>query len=97
MDNVKAKQEAVELVNSFMPYIYCYLGSGMLVNEYNEDVARLNAKHCAIISVNEKIKTCKKFYSALSYPAEVRSDSGYVHFEREAQYLAEVLKQINEL
>lgn len=53
MDHVK---KAKELVDKFMPYMYCYMGSGMLSNDYDINVAFSYAKKCAIIAVNEIIE-----------------------------------------
>lgn len=53
MDHVK---KAKELVDKFMPYMYCYMGSGMLSNDYDINVALSYAKKCAIIAINEIIE-----------------------------------------
>ena len=53
-----SKEKAKELIEKFMPYMYCYMGSGMLSNDYNEKVAIDNAKKCALITVDEIIKVC---------------------------------------
>lgn len=45
--------KANELVKQFIPYMYCYVGSGMLSNDYNLKVATNNAKNCALIAVEE--------------------------------------------
>lgn len=51
-----AKEKATELVEKFKPYVYCYLRSGMLTNTYDEGVAMMQAKSCALIAVDEIIK-----------------------------------------
>lgn len=33
------KEKAKELIEKLLPNVYCYLGSGMLTNEYSEEVA----------------------------------------------------------
>ena len=43
------KEKAKELIGKFLPNVYCYLGSGMLTNEYSEEVALSNAKKQALI------------------------------------------------
>ena len=48
--------QAKELIDKFIPNVYCYLGSGMLTNHYDDDVAVLNAKKQATICVEEIIK-----------------------------------------
>ena len=54
---MEAKQKAKALVEQFMPYMYCYMGSGMLSNDYDIKVANDNAKQCALICVDEIIKS----------------------------------------
>ena len=51
------QKKADELVERFKIHCYCYLGSGMLTNEYNEEVQTKNAIQCAIICVEEILKT----------------------------------------
>ena len=48
-----AQIKAKELVDRYMRYVYCYMGSGMLTNDYDEIVALSNAKQCALICVDE--------------------------------------------
>jgi hypothetical protein len=52
---MNAKEKAKQLIEKFKPYVYCYLGSGMLTNTYDEDVANSFAKKCAKISIDEII------------------------------------------
>ena len=52
---MEAKEKAKELVDKFMPYMYCYMGSGMLSNDYDINVALSYAKKCAIIAIDECI------------------------------------------
>lgn len=40
-----------ELVLSFTPKVYCFFGSGVLTNTYDENVALQNARECALIAV----------------------------------------------
>lgn len=47
------KDKAKELVDKYTPLVYCYMGSGMLSNHYDENVAKDNAKQCALIAVDE--------------------------------------------
>lgn len=49
------KEKALELIEKFRPQCYCFLGSGMLTNTYDESVSTMNAKQCAIIAVDEMI------------------------------------------
>ena len=39
---MKTEEELIELIK---PYMYCYMGSGMLTNEYDETVAIMMAKN----------------------------------------------------
>ena len=42
------KKEAEQLVNNFSPFVYCYMGSGMLTNTSDDEVIKMNAKMCAL-------------------------------------------------
>ena len=50
------KQKAESLVNGFKPNMYCYIGSGMLSDDYSESAALKNAKECAQTVCNEVIE-----------------------------------------
>jgi hypothetical protein len=52
------KEKAKELVNKYSPYVYCYMGSGMLSNSYDDTVIIMNAKQCALIAVYEMLNDC---------------------------------------
>lgn len=43
------KNQAIELVKKLLPQMYCYMGSGMLANYYDHEVALKNAKECCKI------------------------------------------------
>jgi hypothetical protein len=88
---------AIELVNKFKPFVYPFIGSSMLTNTEDESVIMSNAKLCANISIDEKIETCNKFYEKLSFPAEVKSDMGYISFKKELDFLQQVKKEISNL
>lgn len=45
------KEYAEKLIKFFLPKMYCYLGSGMLTNTYDEEVALGFAKECALFHV----------------------------------------------
>ena len=47
------KEYAEELIKFFLPKMYCYFGSGMLTNHYNEKVALDNAKECALFHIQQ--------------------------------------------
>ena len=50
------KEYAEELIKFFLPKMYCYFGSGMLTNHYDEKVALSNAKECALFHIRELYK-----------------------------------------
>ena len=49
-------QKSNEIIENFKPYMYCYLGSGMLSNSYDKDIELNNAKRCALLMVNQIIE-----------------------------------------
>lgn len=55
---MEPKEKAKELIVKFKPNVYCYQGSGMLTNTYDENVATTFAKDCARICVEEMIPLC---------------------------------------
>ena len=59
------KEEAKKLIERFRPNVYCFSGSGMLSNAYDEDVVLSNAKKQAIICVEEVVKHLQD-YGAIS-------------------------------
>ena len=56
-----------QLIEQFLSYVYCYAGSGMLINTFDDDVAIQNAKACAAILCKEVIKTAKDPETAEKY------------------------------
>jgi hypothetical protein len=52
------KNKAEELVNKFKPFVYCYMGSGMLSNTVDDDVVLMMAKKCAHIAIDELLISC---------------------------------------
>ena len=52
-----SKEKAVELIEFFKPLVYCYMGSGMLSNDYDEKVVLENTKKCAVKCVEEIIES----------------------------------------
>jgi hypothetical protein len=49
------KEKAEQLISNFSPYVYCYMGSGMLTNTCDDEAIKMNAKQCALIAVDEMI------------------------------------------
>ena len=56
---MNTQDKASELVLKFTPYMYCYMGSGMLSNDYDKTIVLDFAKKCAIISVREILKALR--------------------------------------
>lgn len=47
------QEKALDLIKKLLPSMYCYMGSGMLSNTYDEFVALDNAKRCATLLADE--------------------------------------------
>ena len=60
------KEYAEELIKFFLPKMYCYFGSGMLTNRYDEKVALDNAKECALFLAEDLLKTHLVFGKGMS-------------------------------
>lgn len=56
---MKTQEKALELIEKMKPYVYCYMGSGMLTNDYDERTAIKCAKECAIIAVDQIVESLK--------------------------------------
>ena len=54
---IRLNEKAKELVEFFLPLVYCYSGSGMLTNTEDESVMLENAKKCALKVVDEILST----------------------------------------
>jgi hypothetical protein len=52
-----AKEKSKDIVNKFNPFVYCYIGSSMLTNDVSDVAIKMNAKQCALIAVDEMLKT----------------------------------------
>lgn len=74
------QQEADKLIEKYIPYMYCYMGSGMLSNDYDVRVATENAKQCAIIHVEGIIEVLKGISIAES--GSVQIDYGHTYYEQ---------------
>lgn len=53
------QEKAQELIAKFKPYMYCYMGSGMLTNDYDEGTTIAFAKKCSLIMVDEILERSK--------------------------------------
>lgn len=47
------------LKEKFINYVYCFMGSGMLTNTYDEDIANWNAEFCEKIADEFAIEFAK--------------------------------------
>jgi len=88
---LEAKLEAQELYSKI--YGMTTVRTSVSMIEQDKDLS----KKYAILLVEEKIKTCNKFYEKLSFPAEVKSDMGYIFFKKELNYLKEVIEELKKL
>lgn len=70
------KDKAKELMSNFRPYMYCYSGSGMLSNDYDEKVVLEYAKQCSLICVEQilRIKSVDKDEVLYDYWNEVEQE-----------------------
>lgn len=63
---MNAQEKAKDLILQFYPYMYCYIGSGMLTNDYNEKVVLDLAKKCSLICIEEILNNTKNTMRDLS-------------------------------
>lgn len=72
------KEKCDQLIEKFRPYVYCYIGSGMLSDTYDLEVANSYAKECALISVKETIESFELYGNDLmgeiNYWEEVKGE-----------------------
>lgn len=64
------KTAADEIVAKHKPRMYCYMGSGMLSNDYDDNVATQNAIETGILEVQACIELLRSLYyidSAIVY------------------------------
>lgn len=52
---MEAKKKAQHLIDFFKPFMYCYVGSGMLTDDYDEKTANGFAKKAALKVASETI------------------------------------------
>ena len=65
------KEKANEIIENFKPYMYCYMGSGMLSNTYDPEIQLNNAKRCALIMVDGLIS------NMAGYDSDYSMDCGF--------------------
>jgi len=54
---MKPKEKAIELTGNFKDHVNPYIGSGMLSNTHDDSAILWQAKKCALIAVDEILKT----------------------------------------
>lgn len=62
------RETAQQLVDKYRPMMYCFVGSEMLTNTFNEPEQIRNAKQCALIAVDLILD-------------EARPDRGFVYWQ----------------
>lgn len=82
------KEKAEQLIESFKPYMYCYMGSGMLSDCYDEKIVLYNAIKSSLITVDEIIN------SSPSLPILSESGSLYNDIEESKSFWQQVKKEI---
>lgn len=78
------KEKVQELINLYKPHMYCYLGSGMLTNDYDESVVIHNAKKCVSYYIDGMIEQWNTYHTI--NPTELA--------ELQLKYWSEVKKEI---
>jgi hypothetical protein len=85
------KEKAEELVNYFNPFVYCYIGSGMLTNDVDDSAIRINAKRCALIAVTQIINEYESKICNTGY------DYDFERWDMQRDYWKEVQFEISKL
>ncbi len=92
---MEAEKGAKELVDKFKKYVESdWLNSDLLEQTTIRNTILFNAKQCALYCIDEKIATCNKFYEALTFPCEIKSDGGYIYFKKELESLQKLKDEI---
>jgi len=95
-NNISLKEKAKELVDKYKGLVYPYIGSSMLTNDADEGVILMNSKHCALINIDENIKSLKILYD--TFDAGGDSDWWFrTKVEEQITYLNEIKQEINKL
>lgn len=89
------KDKARELIEKLLPNVYCYLGSGMLTNEYSEEVALINAKKQALICVEEIICNILHGVNKYEWTLERRDSSDFILYWQEVKQEIENYESTN--
>lgn len=68
------KEKAQKLVDNYKPIMYCFVGSGMLTNSFNENEQLKNAKFGALMLVNEVLDVVGHKYQEVDYWERVKTE-----------------------
>lgn len=95
------KEKAQEIVDQYKPFVYCFLGSGMLVNQENEGVILKNAQECAKIDVKNTIDALENYDEMTEKYLEEEFDTEYIscelqNMDGDFRYWSKVYKAIEE-
>lgn len=71
---ISVKDKTIQLITRFKPYMYCFKGSGMLSNNYDEDRVIENAIECALINVEEIIRSHYTNTESWKFYSEVKNE-----------------------
>ena len=91
------KEKAEELVFAYIPYVYCFVGSGMLSNDYDEKMAKENAKKCAAIAVDKLSGVMDNVAAISNNYFRGTETGGYVDADVEENYWKSVKSEIEKL
>jgi hypothetical protein len=80
------KERVQQIIEMFLPHMYCYLGSGMLTNTYDEDIALYNAKACTSYYIAGMVEQWDNYHTI--NPTELA--------EMQLKYWLEVKKELHE-
>lgn len=55
-------EQAIALIRKFNPYVYCFMGSGMLTNTEDENVILSESQKCAVVAIDHSVETIKAMH-----------------------------------
>jgi hypothetical protein len=96
---ITPKEKAEQLISNFSPFVYCYLGSGMLTNTEDDEVIKMNAKKCALIAVEEMLKSEPRSPSNVDWDDVGGTHQYYYEAQREEanKFWQEVKQELEKL
>ena len=86
----EVRDKADELIEKFKPYVYYFLGSGMLTNTYSEEVAKINATKCVKILAQQILDL-----DVVWYRKEAIGKPDFIRPEMTREFWEEVMKELN--